>query len=79
MPAAEDRANTVTNVVSARYGSVELHAFQSASPASDHETPTFYPYLSGRANLRYFQGIGRRGGPADVDRLLDLVERIANS
>ncbi len=38
------------------------------------ETPTFYPYLSGRANLRYFQGIGRRGGPADVDRLLDLVD-----
>jgi ABC-type multidrug transport system ATPase subunit len=38
------------------------------------ETPTFYPYLSGRANLRYFQGIGRRGVPADVDRLLDLVD-----
>jgi ABC-type multidrug transport system ATPase subunit len=38
------------------------------------ETPTFYPYLSGRANLRYFQGIGGRGRPADVDRLLDLVD-----
>jgi ABC-2 type transport system ATP-binding protein len=38
------------------------------------ETPTFYPYLSGRANLHYFQGIGRRGAPADVDRLLDLVD-----
>src|SRR2546428_8504362 len=38
------------------------------------ETPTFYPYLSGRANLLYFQGIGRRGNPADVDRLLDLVD-----
>jgi ABC-type multidrug transport system ATPase subunit len=38
------------------------------------ETPTFYPYLTGRANLRYFQGIGRRGAPADVDRLLDLVD-----
>ena len=38
------------------------------------ETPTFYPYLSGRANLRYFQGIGRRGTPAEVDRLLDLVD-----
>src|SRR4029077_12155485 len=36
MPAADDRANTVTKVVSARYGRVELHAFQSASPASDH-------------------------------------------
>jgi ABC-2 type transport system ATP-binding protein len=38
------------------------------------ETPTFYPYLSGRANLLYFQGIGRRGTRADVDRLLDLVD-----
>src|SRR5207237_4185390 len=38
------------------------------------ETPTFYPYLSGRANLLYFQGIGRRGTPADVDRLLELVD-----
>ena len=38
------------------------------------ESPTFYPYLSGRANLRYFQGIRRRGTPADIDRLLDLVD-----
>jgi len=38
------------------------------------ETPTFYPYLTGRANLRYFQGIGRRGAPADIDRLLALVD-----
>src|SRR5258706_1271044 len=38
------------------------------------ETPTFYPYLSGRANLRYVQAIGRRGRLADVDRLLDLVD-----
>ncbi|HKY50430.1 MAG TPA: ABC transporter ATP-binding protein [Candidatus Limnocylindria bacterium] len=38
------------------------------------ETPTFYPYLSGRANLRYFQGIGRRGSPKEIDRLLDLVD-----
>jgi ABC-2 type transport system ATP-binding protein len=38
------------------------------------ETPTFYPYLTGRQNLLYFQGIGRRGVPADVDRLLDLVD-----
>lgn len=43
------------------------------------ETPTFYPYLSGRANLRYFQGIGRRGAPADVDRLLDLVDLGSNA
>jgi ABC-type multidrug transport system ATPase subunit len=38
------------------------------------ETPTFYPYLSGRANLRYFQGIGGRGSRADIERLLDLVD-----
>jgi ABC-type multidrug transport system ATPase subunit len=40
------------------------------------ETPTFYPYLSGRANLRYFQAIGRRGSPADIDRLLTLVDLV---
>ena len=45
------------------------------------EAPTFYPYLSGRANLRYFQGIGRRQVADDVDRVLGLVglEDRANS
>jgi ABC-type multidrug transport system ATPase subunit len=38
------------------------------------ETPTFYPYLSGRANLKYFQGIRRRGSPGEIDRLLQLVD-----
>ncbi len=38
------------------------------------ESPTFYPYLSGRDNLRYFQGVKRRGSPSDVDRLLELVD-----
>lgn len=38
------------------------------------ETPTFYPYLSGRQNLVYFQGISGRGTRADVDRLLALVD-----
>src|SRR5687768_15347948 len=38
------------------------------------ETPTFYPHPSGRANLRYFQAIGKRGSPADIDRLLELVD-----
>ena len=37
------------------------------------ETPTFYPYLSGRRNLAYFQGISQRGGPDEIDRLLDQV------
>ncbi len=38
------------------------------------ESPTFYPYLTGRQNLKYFQGVKRRGVPADIDRLLQLVE-----
>ncbi|MEX2599414.1 MAG: ABC transporter ATP-binding protein [Dehalococcoidia bacterium] len=38
------------------------------------ETPAFYPYLSGRDNLRYFQGIMRKGSPAEIDHLLKLVD-----
>ncbi len=38
------------------------------------ETPAFFPYLSGRANLQYFQGISRRGSPDEIDRLLKLVD-----
>ena len=37
------------------------------------ETPSFYPYLSGRRNLAYFQGISRRGAPEEIDRLLEQV------
>ncbi|MBI4297081.1 MAG: ABC transporter ATP-binding protein [Chloroflexi bacterium] len=37
------------------------------------ESPAFYPYLSGRANLAYFQGLSRRGSPEDVDQLLEKV------
>ena len=37
------------------------------------ETPTFYPYLSGRNNLAYFQGISGRGDPAELDSLLEQV------
>jgi ABC-2 type transport system ATP-binding protein len=37
------------------------------------ETPAFYPYLSGRANLQYFQGIIGRGDSKDIERLLELV------
>ena len=36
------------------------------------ESPSFYPHLSGWANLRYFQGI-LGGAPAEVDRLLETV------
>ena len=38
------------------------------------ESPAFYPYLSGRDNLRYFQGIGKADGPQEVEQLLDLVD-----
>ena len=37
------------------------------------ETPTFYPYLSGRNNLAYFQGISGRGDRHELDSLLDQV------
>ena len=37
------------------------------------ESPAFYPYLTGRENLAYFQKISGRGSPRDPDRLLDQV------
>ena len=37
------------------------------------ETPTFYPYLSGRQNLAYFQGILGRGSSQELDDLLGKV------
>ena len=37
------------------------------------EYPSFYPYLTGRENLLYFQGIFERGAPEDIDGLLEKV------
>ena len=37
------------------------------------ETPAFYPYLSGRQNLAYFQGILGRKDPGELNKLLDQV------
>ena len=37
------------------------------------ETPTFYPYLSGRNNLAYFQGISGRSDTEELDSLLEQV------
>lgn len=37
------------------------------------ETPAFYPYLSGRDNLAYFQGIAGQSDPQEIDVLLELV------
>ena len=41
------------------------------------ETPAFYPYLSGRANLRYFRAIGSHGEQDEVERLLEQVDLTA--
>jgi ABC-2 type transport system ATP-binding protein len=38
------------------------------------ETPSFYPYLSARANLRFFRAIGSQGERDEVERLLKLVD-----
>ncbi|MEO8631951.1 MAG: ABC transporter ATP-binding protein, partial [Chloroflexota bacterium] len=56
------------------FGDLAFHPATLRRVGAMVETPTFYPYLSGRANLRYFQAIGRRGSPADIDRLLRLVD-----
>ena len=37
------------------------------------ETPTFYPYLTGRQNLAYFQGILGRETASELDDLLEQV------
>ena len=37
------------------------------------ETPAFYPYLSGRRNLAYFQGVMGRKDPGELDMLLERV------
>ena len=38
------------------------------------ESPTFYPYMTGRANLQYFQGVSQHGSAGEVDRLLEVVD-----
>jgi ABC-2 type transport system ATP-binding protein len=63
-------------------GSVQLFGRESAGVRLEDlhrigaivETPSFYPYLSGRDNLRYFQGISGTSDPEEVERLLELVE-----
>jgi ABC-2 type transport system ATP-binding protein len=43
------------------------------------ETPSFYPYLSGRQNLAYFQGISGQGSAGELDELLDKVGLLARA
>src|SRR6266851_5481175 len=50
IPAADDRASTVTNVVRAMYGRIETQAFQEATSASDHVTAV--PVASGATPAR---------------------------
>ncbi len=38
------------------------------------ETPSFYPYLSGLDNLRYFQQVAGHNDAAELDSLLELVD-----
>ncbi len=54
-------------------GSTERHRDALRRVGAVVETPSFYPYLSARRNLAYFQGISGRGSPSDVDALLDRV------
>ena len=56
------------------FGDPARHAATLKQVGAMVESPTFYPYLSGRDNLKYFQGIKRRGSPADIERLLQLVD-----
>ena len=43
------------------------------------ETPSFYPYLSGRQNLSYFQGISARGSGSELAAILDRVGLLARA
>ncbi|MCK5483110.1 MAG: ATP-binding cassette domain-containing protein, partial [Gemmatimonadetes bacterium] len=49
----------------------ELHAARRRIGAT-LETPNFYPYLSGRDNLRIVANVKRRGS-TEIERVLDLV------
>ena len=55
------------------FGSSDGHRDALSRIGSIVETPAFYPYLSGRQNLAYFQGISGRGAPSELD---DLLERV---
>ena len=55
------------------FGSSDGHRDALHRIGSVIETPAFYPYLSGRENLAYFQGISGRGEPSELDELLERV------
>ena len=61
------------------FGSTGRHEDALRRVGAIVETPSFYPYLSGRRNLAYFQGISGRGSPSEIDALLDRVSLLARA
>ena len=55
------------------FGSADGHREALHRVGAIVETPSFYPYMSGRQNLAYFQGISGRSTPGELDRLLETV------
>ncbi len=55
------------------FGSDRPHAESLRRLGAIVETPAFYPYLSGRENLAYFQGIAGLTNPVEIDDLLEKV------
>ncbi len=55
------------------FGSERPHVESLRRLGAIVETPAFYPYLSGRENLAYFQGIAGRSNAAELDELLAKV------
>ena len=61
------------------FGSTDGHQKALRRVGAIVETPSFYPYLSGRRNLAYFQGIAGRGDPGEIDALLDKVSLLSRA
>lgn len=55
------------------FGSADRHEESLRRVGAIIESPSFYPYLSGRQNLQYFQLISGRGDAAELDGLLERV------
>ena len=55
------------------FGSADRHEESLRRVGAIIESPSFYPYLSGRQNLQYFQLISGQMDAAELDDLLDLV------
>jgi ABC-2 type transport system ATP-binding protein len=56
------------------FGDPARHASTLRRVGAMVESPTFYPYMTGRANLQYFQGVSQHGSADEVERLLDIVD-----